>query len=426
MGNNGLRRETIPYTKQAAHYYNKVGKDANYRWMLGDLGLDYSNSNELDSAVGCLKQVIKLDIEASDTIHAAICMSYMVCRLVLSQRYAEATYWLSEYEKLDPEIHEDAMFIGCKAALKIDELDDDEFHKLIDKAKRSKPNSYDMYVIHSATRDYYIKKDSIEKSIIYCDSMILSVFNWVDKALSQSVVVGQRDYAIQNMRLLQLERERSLLVQCVIGLIVIFLGVISVGVVKLRFKQRRMELERKVEEVLNLTHELERERAKNDLFIEDKTRDDMLYSHLKRTLQRYFYNRWDVLNKLCAEYYERGSSQKTREMIVKELESQIQELSSQEMRDEIEEKVNECFDGIVKRLRDQCTFLSEKDIHFITLVFSGLSPKTVSLLTNNDVKYFYTRRTRLIARIEKSEAADKSEFIHHLSIKGGNRTPKSI
>ncbi len=70
--------------------------------------------------------------------------------------------------------------------------------------------------------------------------------------------------------------------------------------------------------------------------------------------------------------------------------------------------------NIIKKLREQCSFLKEEDIVFITLIYAGLSPRAVCFFTDIKLKNFYTKKRRLVERIDNSRCENKDVFIMNL------------
>lgn len=70
--------------------------------------------------------------------------------------------------------------------------------------------------------------------------------------------------------------------------------------------------------------------------------------------------------------------------------------------------------GIIAGIRKECGFLTERDINFVTLILSGLSPRTVCLIADLKLQSFYTRGLRIVEAIEVSNCKSKQRFIEAL------------
>ena len=70
--------------------------------------------------------------------------------------------------------------------------------------------------------------------------------------------------------------------------------------------------------------------------------------------------------------------------------------------------------GIITDLKTQCPFLKEADVNFLALLFAGFSVRAVCMFTGIKYPHFYVKKSRLIKRIEASDAPDKSLFLQKL------------
>lgn len=126
-------------------------------------------------------------------------------------------------------------------------------------------------------------------------------------------------------------------------------------------------------------------------------------------------SQWATFNSLCDEYFEKIDSEKQRKEITSSIYKEIKRFRSRQNMRYIEDMVNIYLENAASRLREQCGFLSEEDVRFITLVFAGLPARSVCVVLDMGYKNFYQKRSRLRARIAVSEAPDKDLFIAYLS-----------
>lgn len=135
----------------------------------------------------------------------------------------------------------------------------------------------------------------------------------------------------------------------------------------------------------------------------------------KAEIERLFRERWQTINLLCNEFFEKSDSEKTRASIVNEIEKELDLMRTPRKLRQIETLTDSYMGGIVTRLREQCTFISDDDITFITLIYAGFSPRAVCIFTGIKLKYFYTKRSRLASRILASSAPNRQEFASRLT-----------
>ena len=78
---------------------------------------------------------------------------------------------------------------------------------------------------------------------------------------------------------------------------------------------------------------------------------------------------------------------------------------------DLEKGLNEDYDEVVKKLREQLPKIKEEDILLFCFSASGFSSTTISTLLEKDKPYVYNRLYRLKSRISSSDAPDKELFL---------------
>lgn len=172
-----------------------------------------------------------------------------------------------------------------------------------------------------------------------------------------------------------------------------------------------MEIDRRIAEIAELNGQLTTTRRDYTTQID---REQGHSEELRSLTDTLFAGHFDLLNRLCDEYFEKADSDRTRALLVKSIEEEISRMRSPNKLQELEAMVNRCRDNAVEKLRAQFPSLKEEDITFLTLIFAGLSQRTVCLLTGNKIRNFYNKRLRLKKRIGESDAPDKEELLRLL------------
>lgn len=198
------------------------------------------------------------------------------------------------------------------------------------------------------------------------------------------------------------EKRASSLYLTLIAISAVSLTLLCCGLMyyRMRMKLKDAEIESGMEALASLTDKLTADKGISDL---NGSR-----------IENLFRERWQTINFLCNEFFEKGDSEKARASILNEVEREIERLRTPRKLRQIEQSVNDCMDNIMTRLRQQCPELKADEITFATFVYAGFSPRAVCLFTGIKLKYFYTKRSRLIARIEASSAPDRAMFIEKL------------
>lgn len=146
--------------------------------------------------------------------------------------------------------------------------------------------------------------------------------------------------------------------------------------------------------------------------LNDQESDSSSYS---RVLESLFKERWTTLNFLCNEYYEKGDSQKLRDTILMSIEKELKKIGSKKGLEQIEDAVNKYMNGIMHQLRNECSFLTEKELNLSLMIMAGFSAKSICHLLGIKKGNFYVSKRRLIDRISMSLSPNRDIFISKLS-----------
>lgn len=131
-------------------------------------------------------------------------------------------------------------------------------------------------------------------------------------------------------------------------------------------------------------------------------------------IESLFKTRWSTLNRLCEDYFEKGSLRKFQQLLIKDIEAEVRNIGSEEGLLQIEEEVDRYMDGIVTKLRAEYTNLKEKDFILCSLIFAGFSVKAICFILNITTNNYYVREKRLIQKINDTDALHKEFFLHKL------------
>ncbi|MDE5846585.1 MAG: hypothetical protein K2M83_13295 [Muribaculaceae bacterium] len=128
-------------------------------------------------------------------------------------------------------------------------------------------------------------------------------------------------------------------------------------------------------------------------------------------IETLFREKWITLDKLCAEYFSLNNSEISSKVLLESINKEVQRVTSEKGIQEIVAAVDIYMGGIITLLRNQCQFLKETDINYIALVYAGFTVKAVCLFLDIKYQHFFVKKSRLIRRIQKSDAQDKDLFI---------------
>lgn len=386
--------DVVSHRLQAAADYLEADSIRHHRYAMIDAAVAYSN---IDSLYRAMTMLDSMRLTApSDSAFVVACLR---TELLIST-YAG---YLSDTERIYKAMQgyrrfytPDAFDYACASMINDNLINkpDNSFSKnQLDSARLIARTSDELAFVEFANRRYDINHSDFRNSPPLPDVGKIDR----ESRTNTSVITSKRDFIDGKLTAWQKHASR-LIVILSLGL----LGVTTIAITAIRFyrlkiRVKNAESENRMEIIARISEELTARRNESDV--------------ARKRIANLYRERWETINLLCNEFFEKGDSEKTRSSIINEVEKELDSLRSPRKLRQIEGSVNECMDGLISRMRVQCPFLKEDDILFLSLIHAGFSPRAVSLFTGIKLKYFYTRRSRLIERIKHSEVPDREEFI---------------
>ncbi len=132
-------------------------------------------------------------------------------------------------------------------------------------------------------------------------------------------------------------------------------------------------------------------RCRLDIFSRDVDR-------LETTLHSLLESRFALIDSLCQTYYESQGTKTERKAIADKVKAEIEAMRSDSF-PEMERAVNECRDNLLGRVRDAWPEIKPDDYRLLVYLASGLSTRSICLLTDESTDVIYKRKSRLKARL---------------------------
>lgn len=417
-------------TIEALENYKKSRLESNYRYALCDLATIYLNENRDREAIAIIDSLsnIVMREEPLDSALLDYIMMTKYSSLVKNDRFDELKDGIPLYIHAESNDEEIDISIMKSYLLNRDGQLDASLNLLMEASNYAldeKQNIRVMYALYQhalAINDYH-------KASLLADSLLLIQSNIAREMLKESVTGVQRDFYSSKAK--QQEDKSKILYQILITVIAIavVITVLLVVIYQLKIKAKKAELEVNISSLMSIKEDVkyvskENERLNAELtdksvVLEDlqKRLDDNTQKNIQnRTVIEYlFREKWGTLNMLCNEYFEMGESEVTRNAILVRIEKEIKKLSSKKNLRDIEIAVDLYMGNVVKMLREECSFLKEEDIVFISLIFAGLSVRAICMFTGMKYKHYYLKKSRLIKRISSSSVLHKEIFLKKMS-----------
>ena len=406
--------EAIVYSREAASLYEKVNKVVNHRFALCDVAIDYSNIDAHKRSLEILDSIRQIALQnPSDSNLVYYTNSIIFANYYRAKNFKKA---IAAYDSLlnSPSrsfISQNDHIWGAISKMEEGDMADiDSLVKLINDNRLTIDDGYKYEILSR----YYFASGDYRKSKLYTDSTMFSQDTVVVNMLRQSVIASQRDFFSLNEDLARSKAER-LSTAIIVGAVFFPLVIVALIVFYVqRMKIKNMKVEQSMNEIYLLTTDLT---SKNEDIRNLQSRIRLQGSNLQSEIESAFKNNWSILNTLCRQYVQMEESGASGDRLVKEVFDQVSQMRKPEKLDGIRNSVDRYKNGIIARLRQQCPFLKESDITFISLLYAGFSAKVICFFLEMGNKNFYAKRSRLTERIRESDAKDKEEFIESMNQK---------
>ncbi len=418
---NHNNHEAIKFNKESAKYYSKAGREDNARYSYLDLSINYGNIFDYERCFELIDSIKSIAEVENDSSLLGYCFYTEYRFKFKNKEYEKAKNNLDKYFAMNKYINATAGDSAYKSWLCVLNDDYDSAKIILSKLIPEKYDNSTKAIIYFANRDLNRKLGNYQKALCYSDSIMIYSDKDTRVASSQLLVATQRDYLDEGLKSAEIKniKQRSLLLFVVaVALLVVTFTVLFY---QYRLKVRRLENERKVNDIMivfnnlvNRNHELEQtvksqEEALGDVDSQIKVADD-----LRAKMELLYRNQWELLNSLCYDYFEKKDSDKFRDYMFNKIEEELQKFKEQLNNSQIIESIDKYLDGLASRFMEQCDFLSDMEQRFALLIFAGFSPRAICLFMGFKQKNFYAKKRLILSKIEESNVADRDLFLRFL------------
>ena len=421
--------QSLIYEQEAIDNYLKAGKIANHRYALCDLASIYLNQDRDKDAIELLDS-LKTEIIAETPIDTVL-VEYLDLTTISA---LQKTNRLNEIEQITPtylrsESVQDEINLSYIESFVLSENGDlVNVSEILSDALGIAENERQEIKIKYAYYHHYLLNADYKNASLMADSLLVLQNQIVERILNESLSCVQRDFYLTVAK--DQERKTKNLTNGL--LLVIIVAIISTIIIliinRLKLRTKKAELESKASLILYLSEQSERVVAENTKLTNWLDESNNTVELLKRELEDHssdkafsstvvenlFKERWSTLNMLCNEYFELNGSEKTRRAILNNIDKELKKMTTAKKIKEIEIAVDAYMGNIMTMLRFECNFLNETDFTFLSLIYAGLSVRTICLFLNMKYKLFYLKKSRLSKRILNSDAAHKELFVEKM------------
>lgn len=384
--------ESYKFEEEAIEFYEKAGKIINHRYAICDLGQHHLIFGEPERAYAMADSIRNIAAASNPPDEA---LEHYALRIVIL-----ALIDLKDYDKaksLLPQLYQRNLADEAKldiflAENKVSNENDREEYvsKLFEAYSLSRGDKDEICIKYSDYKNAVLAND-FKAAAYLADTLIQMQSNIAWDVLCESVSAVQRDYYIGKSEKERQESEFYLMLAVFIAILAIIVIAVVIIVYRYRIQAKRTELAITASSLLSV---------KKD------------YQEITREL---FKEQWATLNMLCNQFFELNTDGIKKEILLKSIEKEIENLKTPKNIAKIEASVNRYHDNIIEKIRCECSFLKESDIVFLTLIIAGFSPRAICLFTDIKYKQYYQKRSRIRQRIQNSDAPHKGPILHSLS-----------
>lgn len=418
--------EELKYAELSRIYFKKSGHNLHYYYSLRDIALTYNNLKEFDRCLSMCDTINRIVSEINDTVLYASSLETMISALIYKKNN-EPEKAIGIFNFIVDSLNQTPSFQAWTdiAEAYAETKQYDTADDIIRQIKNSISNNSiaDGALASVRSRINFSQKDyknaflNFQKTIKIQDSLFYHILN-------QSVINTQKDYF---KRQAEYDAERLRMKNTIILLIVIA-SVVTLASIsyfwyrKVKDKEREKEFETarlmdRISEVRNELISLQREKDEQisslTRALESENQEAM--SGFREQIYSLYQTRFRFFDNICRQYYSFGMTASKQKQIFKVVEENIREVSDDKEIVALEEIVDAFRGGVMKKLRAEFPRFKEEDFKVMCYWYAGFSPTAMCVFMKvDDINDIYKRKSRLKARIEKSESPNKDFFISQL------------
>ena len=419
--------EEIRYSQLAYEYFLKIDNPSYAQYAMLDIALAYHNSRDFNKCITISEDICKIAIENNNTNLLSGALRAKMSALINkknpdSRKAADIFFYMLDSLDYQPSIKDYGLLANAyslsnrnaEAMNIVKELKD----QVRNEDKISSSLIYNIEYKVAKNVGEYKKALTLFENVTFIQDSILS------KTLSQSVINTQKDYF---KRQAEYDAERLHMKNTIILLIVIASAITLASISyfwyrKVKDKEREKELEtsRLIDRISEVRNELISLQREKDEQISSLTRaleseNQEAMSGFREQIYSLYQTRFRFFDNICRQYYSFGMTAAKQKQIFKVVEENIGEVSDDKEIMALEEIVDAFRGGVMKKLRAEFPRFKEEDFKVMCYWYAGFSPTAMCVFMKvDDINDIYKRKSRLKARIEKSESPNKDFFISQL------------
>ena len=402
----GGHSEEIAYLDKALEAFEKAGKPYNSLHVYFEGGVARYNSQDYASAEKVFRNTMFQAHQAADTLLEAACLeAYAALCLESSKQDPQLAISMlarKANELKCPLTCEDRGMLAYAYALTGDIKEADEWiQKALQTAETPAQEAqvrFRQYQVASRSGKDSDALAALEKVMEHTNSLQTAT-------LQRSVESARKEYQAHQLEVSQHRLRTTRLAVAFVILAAMAIVFALTGYIRYRRLEAAKALaEEKAETEKYMT-------IAEELQVKLKSASKRLPSEKHMAIAKF-----DLLERLCEQYYVYEGTDNLQGKILKEVKSVIDGLREDPKAIKgLEMMLNRNCNELVSRLREQMPKLKADDVKLFIFAACGFSSTTISTILEKDKGIIYNRIWRLKGKISASEAADKDEFLESIN-----------
>ena len=202
----------------------------------------------------------------------------------------------------------------------------------------------------------------------------------------------------ENQRL-KIEKERlKFKIVILLGILFVLSCIIiaAIAIFRLRMRLKLSEIENKAKDIVLLSEEL---RA-----LKDKS------GKWEDVINKVYSDKFDKLLVATSEFLDNRESAASMRIYSNNMEKELDRLCDSNFIKSVEKEIDSAKDGMMTELRNSGKFADE-EIGLFVLLALNLSPRSIAIITKQNIKTVYTRKRRLKEKLTSSQLPNKDQYL---------------
>lgn len=396
----------LEYSKKAADFFDACGETLSADYARINIAEQLMRSEDWEQAMSLTDTILSRNTY-TPLIRTALWLKTAIL-IVGKEDYQTASIILEQIPLLKQK-KDTLSYYECKALLLEAKGNHNEAKLLFDMADELVSDSIDSLTLLNYKSEAFRLRKDYKKAYDALRKATDIQYTEIQNLLGQSVTHALENHYRESYNT---QKERTMLNTIIYSVVGILLLLIILGLTLLARKLHRDRVQ-DMADIDSLNNDLQALREKNANF--RKTADSVIIDKvqfLQQLSESYFSWTDEEVKKR-----EKRKGIQTKDELISVFRQQLGEIrSNRQLIVSLEEAVNSSNDNLIQRLRTEYNDkLKEQDFAILTLLYSGLSIKSIAFYLQTTEPALRTRKTRYKHLFEENPTPSSEEFIQRLS-----------